>query len=362
MRECAATIGNLALVACLAGVACGKGAAALARADGGGEVEGGSTHSRDASSASVCPDEPECDAGPCPAVRLPGGADRSVGRLAAGGGRVYWIDVGSAVYAADGTVGYVEHCGAGGSQIASQQPDPFDLVADGSGACWTSFGQTVGGQYRNDGLVVCWGSGGLQVLASGQDAPSGIALGSGATYWVDEHTAFAMARVFVAGRAGGAPSSVYDATYSGDPLSLAADAASLYLAGAGKVLAIDHASGTAVVLAQGSWDIRSVAIDVTNVYFPDVDAPHFSAPGQVLSVPKGGGSVTVLAAMNGVGNQIATDGRYVYFVAEGAVQRVPTTGGAPEVLAYQADRYALAADGVYVYFAYGPGVYRVLSP
>lgn len=84
----------------------------------------------------------------------------------------------------------------------------------------------------------------------------------------------------------------------------------------------------------------------------------------MLSVPRTGGSATVIAqASYTLGEGLATDGHYVFFVDGSGVERVPTTGGTPQLLAASVAQYdAFAADGIYVYFAQGTTIERVRSP
>ncbi len=112
-------------------------------------------------------------------------------------------------------------------------------------------------------------------------------------------------------------------------------------------------SGTAkvpVTLASGQYVPNCLAVDGANVYWTTSD-------GNVLSVPTGGGTPTVLASSQGMPFGIAVDRATssVYWVrtslSSGMVMSIPIAGGAPRVLAdKQRDPVRIAVDRGAVYW------------
>ena len=69
------------------------------------------------------------------------------------------------------------------------------------------------------------------------------------------------------------------------------------------------AGGSPVTLASGLGEIVGIVADAGFVYM----AARFSNPGQILRVPIGGGSQTVMADMQGNPAAIAQDDTYLYW-------------------------------------------------
>lgn len=371
--------GALAWIACALVAACGRGE--IASQDAASNIPAPCGHAREACcararcatglectadtcvardgvappSSAACTGDTGCAVGSCPVFEL-GNAVGIVGGLAAGGDRVWWVSGNNVA-----SVGYMDRCGGGGATASTPPGDPANVVADARGACWSVLQTLDAGVGQGDGTIDCFESGSAISLATRRHAPLGIALDDATVFWAEQRGIFDMGGVFSVPRAGGAPSHLADIAFSGEP-ALTIDHQRVYVGGGGGVLSVPKAGGTLTSLAQGVWDVRSVVVDDVNVYFSDVDAPHLSQPGHVLAVPKSGGATRILAAEDHVGNEIATDGLYVYYVAGRTVRRVPTSGGEAQTLATGAQPYALASDGAYIYFADLTSVFRVRSP
>jgi hypothetical protein len=122
----------------------------------------------------------------------------------------------------------------------------------------------------------------VEPFASAQSHPAGIAADDLNVYWGNEgdNTVMKLAK------SGGSPATL---TSLFDPLRIDADASGVYVAArAGGIYAID-AGGAAKLLARAPAEPNAMVLDGPNIYFMDDD-------GNVSSVPKAGGKVTVLAA------------------------------------------------------------------
>ncbi|HEV7559258.1 MAG TPA: hypothetical protein VGO00_27475 [Kofleriaceae bacterium] len=115
----------------------------------------------------------------------------------------------------------------------------------------------------------------------------------------------------------------------------------------GKIIAV-AADGKQVELATKVPGPTTLSVDDTNVYY--------SAQGQIASVPKRGGPVTVIAKLgDDYGWMSRVVGRYVYFTAQSNnsvyLARVPIGGGDYEPVATmptQPTSFAVAGDDLYL--------------
>jgi hypothetical protein len=115
----------------------------------------------------------------------------------------------------------------------------------------------------------------------------------------------------------------------------------------GKIIAV-AADGTQVELATKVPGPTTLSVDDTNVYY--------SAQGQIASVPKRGGPVTVIAKLgDNYGWMSRVIGRYVYFTEQANTSanlgRVPIGGGEVEWLARLATQptsFAVGGDNLYI--------------
>jgi len=133
-----------------------------------------------------------------------------------------------------------------------------------------------------------------------------------------------------------------------------ADASNVYVSSSGHIDAVPIGGGPWTDLLQGYTALgvpRPIAIDSTNVYFADWNA----GLSRLASVPKQGGSVTVLTTVSDQIENVATDGTNLYARGANYVFSIPVGGGTVTTLA-ASDGYvdsvpALATDGSNVYWS-----------
>lgn len=123
------------------------------------------------------------------------------------------------------------------------------------------------------------------------------------------------------------------------------------------VRATPRTGGADRLLTTGVSGIRSIALDEASVYFngSDVDGSG------VFRATKAGAGAVRLATTSDPGNQIAVDGKHVYYADAAGVHRVPVSGGDSMALSAQTPRYALAVDDTYVFWG-AEGIWRLRKP
>jgi hypothetical protein len=97
----------------------------------------------------------------------------------------------------------------------------------------------------------------------------------------------------------------------------------------GTVLKIPLGGGTPTTLISGRSEPRGIVVDETNVYWVD------GRPSTVMSVPIEGGTPRTLASCQDAFYScmnVTMDRTYVYWTADGNLQRTPRGGGVPEIL------------------------------
>jgi hypothetical protein len=201
------------------------------------------------------------------------------------------------------------------------------------------------------------------VLASRQSSPHDLAIDRTSVYFTDND---GVTKVPIAG---GAP--VVLARSEHFPSSLVVDKANVYFGSAGSTT-MSGATGKAtanppairkVPLAGGAASTfvplqqipSSLTVDAANLYWVD-------CTGAVGKIPLAGGAVTPLAPSSakscGMANSkplIAVDATSVYFTTQGALMKVPLTGGKPVQLVaaphngFVAARTGIAVDATNVY-------------
>ena len=270
------------------------------------------------------------------------------GPLAVDATSVYWL----------GGLG----CGAvmklavGGGAVTTLYSGPGQgegIALDATSVYWTYQLSAVDGPGRV--MKVPLGGGTATTLASGQPAPAGIVVNSTNVYWGNLATNLTSppATVMSAPLSGVADGGSAITLAMGQPAySLAIDSTSIYLTGAdgSAVVKLPLAGGSPETLwVQGSGTIgpEMLAIDAANIYWTgrtDYPAPvsPTDRPGTVMKIPLGGGVATMLAKEDWPGG-LAADGTSVYWTGgfdssetckhEGAVMKVPVTGGTPVSLA-----------------------------
>ena len=136
----------------------------------------------------------------------------------------------------------------------------------------------------------------------------------------------------------------------------------------GQVVTVPKAGGTPVVLARDQERPLDVAADADHAYWTtrtgngdsdSITAPH--ATGGVWSVPLAGGKVTALARARAFPNAIAVDATAVYFGEQGLLRhagaqlaRVGKSGGAVTSI-HPGEPGGIAVDGGRVYWSIGGG-------
>jgi hypothetical protein len=226
-------------------------------------------------------------------------ARNSLRDLSVAGSSVYWIDSGNKALDTVPLAGGAVTSLASGLPLPSDLGIPVSMTVTGAHAYWTEPGNVVGCCLRlGTGSVkrIPLAGGSVTTIASGLDRPGGVDVDAETLVW------FEMWRL--ARR--------------------------------------PHASGETLTVASGiAADMPRLAADATHVYVLDTD--------QIKRVPIAGGPVEKLAStrlgaygdFSTVGQDIATDGRYVYWTIKesiGApiVQKVPVAGGAAVTLALEA--------------------------
>ena len=170
-------------------------------------------------------------------------------------------------------------------------------------------------------------------------------------YWVQNVEATPTAEVWRAPRAGGpatrlveGPEKVY---------GLALDEEYVYFVRTpypadGSVWRIAKRGGQPERLLDGAFNPTSIAVDRTHVYFNAAAARG----GEVRRIPKGGGSVELIAALDGPWD-IAVDETALYVSEQDRrrIVRMPKQGGTPQVLASDFGTDWLRVHGDLVYFS-----------
>ncbi len=211
--------------------------------------------------------------------------------------------------------------------IASGQPSPWAVVADGGEVYWTDLG--VG---SDDGDVrgAAIEGGEVSVLAAGQPRPIGIAVDGSWIYWLSAPgTAWSLRRV----SRGGGEAVELASGMGGSSLSrgaIALDASSVYWLTQDAVMRASLSGGPAEALATEQASPYGLAVDEGNVYWVTRGSP--SAPGAVMKVAVSGGAATTLATDAEQPWAIAVDVDRVYWTdaGAGALKSVAKGGGSPE--------------------------------
>jgi len=239
--------------------------------------------------------------------------------------------------------------GSGASCIACDAGEPRWLAADGVSVYWADIG-------LNEVRKAPLGGGAVTTLVSSGTVGTPVAVDSSHVFWFDS----AAGSVMQADLDGSNPA-VVEAGQS-NVNSLAADGGFLFWSAQTRIMAEDlSAGGAATAIASGRTDAGHVAADATHVYW--AEGP-WGGTRTVQRVLRTGGAPEQIA--DKAAFAIALDATHVYgtdnSVGSGDIWRVPKGGGTIEILAPgQVWPFDIAVDDVAVYWAgeTGAEVYKV---
>jgi hypothetical protein len=263
------------------------------------------------------------------------------GFIAIDGTRVYFSYAGTN----SGGVSMVDKDGSNPACVACDRGEPRHITTDATSVYWTD---PTSGELRKAPL-------GTNAAATIVTGPVGtpLAVDQDSVYWFNP-TANSIMR---ADLDGGNPSTL--ATGQVDVGSIATRAGIVYWTRQSEVVSLDPGVGVPTVIAQNQPHARSIALDVTHVYWA---AGQWNVNETVRRAPLIGGPVEQLAA--GAAFAIALDQTHVYCAgnADGTIWRVRKSGGPIDVLATGQDwPFDIAVDGVAAYWTSetDAGVYKV---
>jgi hypothetical protein len=208
----------------------------------------------------------------------------------------------------------------------------------------------------------------LSVIAFGESLPMVVVADADAIYWLNRGEGM-VAGVLMRSGSDGNLSTLIDEIDT--PSDLAIDDTSVYFAAAaatvngesveGPLVRVAKATGAADVLVKGIQEPGGITVDALDVYWIDQLAGG-PAPGQVLTMPKAGGTVvTVLETAASTPIRVSVDATYAYVTgitdpaAIGFLGRVPRQGGMPKALDQTPNTGygAVANDASAIYFTVG---------
>ncbi len=184
-----------------------------------------------------------------------------INAIVVSGSTVFWVEGASG---SDGTIMMAPVGGGTASAVFTAQPFPEALATDGTDLYWTRWGTfDAQGAYNNDGAVLkgSISGGAITTLATAQSAPGAIAVDAQNVYWSN------------VGHLGG------------DNLP-AADTGSI-------MQTPKSGSGTPTLLSGNEPVPLGIVVSGSTVYWTRYT---LSAPGEIASIPVGGGTVVPLVA------------------------------------------------------------------
>lgn len=176
---------------------------------------------------------------------------------------------------------------------------------------------------------------------------------------------------FVCGACASDPPETLFVDHACSPDGIAADETHVYwtaLCGSGAAInATSIIDGTTATLVPNEPHAYALRMDDESIYWEVVTSLDVHAiDGEIRSIPKAGGSPTVLASAQahpeGEPGSFLVDDANVYWsnAGDSTVMMVPKVGGtAPTVLAQASYAPLIAVDTSYVYWSDGPAVHRI---
>jgi hypothetical protein len=225
----------------------------------------------------------------------------------------------------------VGNCSAGiceATQIFAAPSSAIHSIAYAAGAAFVA---------TRDGSIlhVSLADGAATTLAAGRDTPSCIVSDADRVYWT-EGTSSAAASIVSVSRSGGDPTVVVSGTAYADwsttnERCLASDGTNLFFIAAStaalmRVPAVGGATTQVAVLTANPYGY-ALTLDATAAYVLGVN--------EIVAVQLAGGATKTLVTFSSSSSSydsIAIDGRTLWWVANGAINRVDTGGGTPGVL------------------------------
>jgi hypothetical protein len=242
------------------------------------------------------------------------------------------------------------------TQISTGESNPVSIAVDANNVYWTD---EYGGGPRGFAVVKAPLAGGSPtVLAVGQ-APSGLVVDDTYVYWTDQ-LAGTVTKTPISG---GTSITLASGDVAGQPLQpsgIAQDAGNLYFESPygptqGLILSVPKTGGSPTIIASGQpYPNWGIAVDATSVYWVNNGTNPLYADSAVMKAPlMGGGAPIALATYPFVyaPNGLALDGENVYWTnSNGTVMKVPKDGGCPELLANAFIPWGIAVDQTHVYW------------
>jgi hypothetical protein len=185
------------------------------------------------------------------------------------------------------------------------------------------------------------------VLVSGLTNPTALALDTDTLYW----TEFG-GLIRKASKAGGAPITLFASQFN--PTGIAVDNGTVYFGDGVNLRSVPKGGGSSTILTAATPS--QIALDATNIYWTDA----ISGTGAIRKMPRTGGSPVTLATGTTSPSGIKTDGVNVYwseFSSPGMVWKVSVNGGTPSVLGTQVNNRGIAIDPTSTNVYWGENVF-----
>ncbi len=243
------------------------------------------------------------------------------------------------------------------TRVAELQGNVFGLVFHPSGLIWASAGDK---RYRETGKVMRLRTGQTmpEVFADKVDWPTSVAADEGFVYWGS------IGEIKRAPVGGGMPQTLAAAAGQTNVVfgNLVLDGETLYWTDGGtfttfyedgQILAMPKAGGTPREVARNQWSPSVIAVDANFVYWTALGTIEENyRDGGVYKKAKSGGQTIPIATRQFEPRAMIVDDRWIYWAtADGYLRRVPVAGGPDEVLFKAPTRIlSITQDSTHVYF------------